>query len=92
MHPKAFPSDRRERFRGRWAAACGGSDEVDPPRQHWFARILPGERPHPSFSKNASVFTEIHLPLNRQLRCLGKAVGYRLSPGKSEVTFPLSRA
>jgi hypothetical protein len=28
---KAFPSDRRERFRGRWAAACGGSEEVGPP-------------------------------------------------------------
>ncbi|MBQ3303691.1 MAG: hypothetical protein IJH03_04025, partial [Clostridia bacterium] len=53
-----------------------------------FARILAGERPHPSFGKNASVFTEIHLPpkgmathtLNRRLRLLGKAFGYRNSP------------
>ena len=29
---------------------------------------------------NASIFREIHLPLNRQLRCLGKAFGYRISP------------
>ncbi|MBQ9039271.1 MAG: hypothetical protein IJ119_07280, partial [Clostridia bacterium] len=44
-------------------------------------------RPHPSFGKNASVFTEIHLPpkgmathtLNRRLRLLGKAFGCRAS-------------
>ena len=35
---KAFPSDRRERFRGRWAGRKAGSEEV----------VLPGERTHSS--------------------------------------------
>ena len=49
MHPKAFPSDRRERFRGRWAAACGGSDEVDPPAATLVCT-------HPSRRTTSSVF------------------------------------
>ena len=28
---KAFPSDQRERFRGRWAGRKAGSEEVVPP-------------------------------------------------------------
>ncbi|MBQ9038131.1 MAG: hypothetical protein IJ119_01460, partial [Clostridia bacterium] len=59
--------------------------------------FLPRERPHPSFGKNASVFTEIHLPpkgmathtLNRQLRCLGKALGGRIS--SINQNFPFSK-
>ena len=35
--------------------------------------------PLPSLTKNASIFRQIHLPLNRQLRCLGKALGWRFS-------------
>ena len=42
--------------------------------------------PLPSLTKNASIFRQIHLPLNRQLRCLGKALGWRFSPTNQNLT------
>ena len=68
----------------RWAGRKAGSDEVVPPAATMVCPFPPGERPHPSFDKNASVFAEIHLPLNRQLRCLGKAFGCRLHLANSK--------
>ena len=53
--PKAFPSDRRERFRGRWAAA-GGSEEVGLPAISLVYVLFPGERPLPSFPEQCKHF------------------------------------
>ena len=52
---------------GEWQTLRVPRDGIIDPR---------GKRPHPSFGKIAGNFTEIHLPLNRKLRLLGKALGW----------------
>ena len=68
---KAFP---RQLAAGSGEGGAKRRKRSVPLRYHWFACSLQGERPLPSFGKNASVFTEIHLPLNRGLCPLGKAL------------------
>ena len=89
--PKAFPSRRSLRFRGRWISRKmlalfrerrKRSFSLNRPRK---LAILQGERPLPTSLTAASCLLG-HLPLNRQLRCLGKA----LANAASAIPVPCS--
>jgi hypothetical protein len=72
---EAFPSDRRERFRGRWAGRKAGSEEVASPCGIDGLRALSQENDLFRLSaKTQAFFSEIHLPLLPRLR-QGKAFG-----------------
>ena len=79
--PQSLPQRPKGAVQGKVARKAGRMRSV-PLRYRCFMCFLSGERPHPSFDENASFFTEIHLPLNQQLRYLGKALGRQLSSAK----------